>query len=190
MAKEKKARRPRGRQTRITKEQLEYLSSHQPQWDEARLASEKSAMSTFYNTITTTFIEKFPDVDLSTESHPQASKRPGTFVLYVNADSTTHPQNSAVADPVLSVSTPATAIPAPAVPTPAAANPTTTATEGHPTTPTGPIPIDPALLSPPGPSAHAASGPLNDLASLSRVSNSLDAKANQWSTVRHVCVYS
>ena len=67
MAKAKKAKRPRGRQSRISKAQAEFLSSLKPQWEVARSAKEKMAMSTFYDVVTTDFLKKFPDADFATE---------------------------------------------------------------------------------------------------------------------------
>lgn len=55
----KKTGRNRGHPSRIPEEQTKFLSSFWGGWDEARANRDKNAMSTFYNNVTSQFLEKF-----------------------------------------------------------------------------------------------------------------------------------
>ena len=65
----KKTGRPRGRPSRLPKEQTKFLSSFWSSWDDARAENDRSIVSFFYNDVATKFLEKFgpPGIKLADE---------------------------------------------------------------------------------------------------------------------------
>ena len=75
----KKTGCPRGRLSRLPKEQTKFLSSFWSSWDDARAENDRSIVSFFYNDIATKFLEKFgppgiklADEELDTSEHLNA----------------------------------------------------------------------------------------------------------------------
>ena len=183
MAKAKKTKRPRGRQSRISKAQVEFLTSFKPQWEVARSAKEKLAMSTFYDVITTDFLKKFPDADFKTTDLVDPTG-PGQSVISFLPPVEAGPSTSTSGSSAGSHTTPLpTSLHTGSIPTDASSN---SAVPTNPSTPN--LLIDPALIRPS--EERTTSTPDHSgqttVSTSSTTTTSLRKKASLWSQARHV----
>ena len=138
MAKAKKPVRSRGRQPRLPKLQLDFLCSFQPQWEEARARKEKLVMLQFYDTVTTRFMDTFPNTDLSSTS---ATVNAFESTIVLNSTGASGSGSGSGTDPITSIG--ANRLPSVSTPNPPSAEPVTHAVSqpNLPTTP--PVPDAP-----------------------------------------------
>ena len=176
MAKAKKTGRKRGRQPRISKAQIEFLTPLTASWEEARVSKDKTAMTRFYDSVTAQFLEKFPDVDLHTTIVPPSKTPQFVFEPTVNLEN----------DPSSSGGTSGPALPTPTVtePGPTSATSDDVTPPGLSTSPaTPPNPGDLSLIDPAlrdsQPATRPTPGPTAEPTALNK-------NVTQRSDVRHV----
>ena len=174
MAKAKKPRRNRGRQPRISKDQINFLTSFQPQWEEARATKDKTIMSSFYDSVARKFLEKWPAVDLRTSTAARDPSSP-QFVFE---------PTSSVIEPTGESSSSRSVLPPTSASTSAPPIETTASTTAGPTADPGDASvIDPTLELP-----QQTVSPTRDQATTPSVCRSqLSQKADQRAITRHVC---